>query len=64
MEMTSNLKNLRAEKGETQLQLAQLLGLKTASAYSKKETGRVPLTVKEVKILSVHYEKPISFFCQ
>lgn len=61
--MSKELKNLRKEKGETQIQLAKLLGLKTASAYCKKENGTVPLSLEEAKILSEHYEKPISFFC-
>ncbi len=62
--MGNELKDLRRNKGETQIQIAQLLGLKTASAYSKKENGSVPLSIEEVKILSKHYNKPVSFFCQ
>lgn len=62
--MGNELKKLRKERGETQVQLAQLLGLKTASAYCKKENGSVPLSLEEVKILAKHYNKPVSFFCQ
>jgi transcriptional regulator with XRE-family HTH domain len=62
--MKNELKNLRMERGETQEQIAKLLGLKTASAYCKKEKGDVSLSIEEVKILAIHYDKPISFFCQ
>ena len=60
--MLNDLKILRKEKGETQAQIANMLGLKTASAYCKKENGSVPFSLEEAKILSEHYEKPISFF--
>ncbi len=58
------LKNMRKEKGETQIEVAKLLGLKTASAYNKKENGKVPITLEEAKILSAHYNQPIDIFCQ
>lgn len=61
--MDNKIKDLRIERGETQIQLAQLLGLKTASAYSKKENGKIPFSLEEAKILSSHYGKPIDFFC-
>lgn len=57
------LKNLRKEKGETQIEVAKLLGLKTASAYNKKENGNVPISLEEAKILAMHYNLPIDFFC-
>ena len=61
--MKSNiLKDLRKEKGETQIEVAKLLGLKTASAYSKKENGKVPISLKEAKILAAHYNKPLDSF--
>lgn len=56
------LKTLRVEKGETQIEVARLLGLKTASAYSKKESEKVPLSLEEVKILADHYGKSMDFF--
>jgi DNA-binding helix-turn-helix protein len=55
---------MRKEKGETQIEVAKLLGLKTASAYNKKENGKVPITLEEAKILSAHYNQPIDIFCQ
>jgi transcriptional regulator with XRE-family HTH domain len=59
----SRLKDLRKEKGETQIEIANLLGLKTASAYNKKENGKVPISLEEAKILAAHYNQPIDFFC-
>lgn len=58
----SRLKELRKEKGETQIELARLLGLKTSSAYSKKENGKIPISLEEVKILSDHFNQPIDSF--
>lgn len=60
---TNRLKELRKERSETQIEMAKLLGLKTASAYSKKENKRVPLSLAEAKILSDHYNCPIDYFC-
>ncbi len=56
------LKKLRKEHRETQMEIAKLLGLKTASAYSKKENGKIPLSLEEAKILSDHYNQPIESF--
>lgn len=61
--MCKTLKDLRKERGETQAELARILGLKTTSAYCKKENGQVPLSLNDAKILSKHFDKPISFFC-
>lgn len=58
MEKTA-LKKLREQSGETQLELANLLGLKTASAYNKKENGKVTISIDEAKILAEHYQKPL-----
>ena len=59
----NRLKELRKEKGETQIELAHLLGLKTASAYNKKENGKVPISLEEAQILSKHFKQPIDTFC-
>lgn len=40
------LKTLRIEKGETQIEIARLLGLKTASAYSKVKSKMPNITAK------------------
>lgn len=59
----NRLKDLRVEKGETQIEVAKILGLRTASAYSKKENGKVPISLEEAKILAAHYNQPIDSFC-
>lgn len=59
----SILKDLRMKNGETQMEIAKLLGLKTASAYSKKENGKVPISLKEAKILSNHFNQSVDSFC-
>ncbi len=59
---SSLLRKLRKERGETQIELAKLLGLKTSSAYSKKENGKVPISLEEVRILSDHFNQPIDSF--
>ena len=59
----SALKKLRKERGETQIEVAKLLGLQTASAYNKKENGNVPISLEEAKILAAHYNQPMDFFC-
>lgn len=60
--LSSKLKHLRKESGETQIEIARLLGLKTASAYSKKENGSVPISLVEAKILAKHFNQPIEVF--
>lgn len=57
------IKKLRVERGESQHALAHLLGLKTASAYCKKETGRVPFKVNELNTLAKHYDVAIEKLC-
>ncbi len=57
------LKELRKERGETQIEIANLLGLKTASAYSKKENGYTPISLEEARILSKHFGQPIDSIC-
>lgn len=58
----TKLKSLRKERGETQIQIVKLLGLKTASAYNKKENGKVPISLEEAKILADHFNQPIEYF--
>ncbi len=56
------LKELRKQNKEKQIEIANLLGLKTSSAYSKKELGQVPITLKEAVILAEHFQKPLGEF--
>lgn len=60
---TNYLKDLRKKQGETQKEIATLLGLKTASAYSKKENGKIPISLEEAKILSNHFNQSVDSFC-
>ncbi len=60
--MAMKLRELRKEYNETQTEVANLIGLKTASAYSKKENGKVPFSLEEAKVLAEHFNKPIEYF--
>lgn len=57
--MCATLKKLRKDKGLTLQDMANLLGLKTASAYCKKETGAVPISLEEAKKISDFFKKPM-----
>ena len=59
-EMLEKLKALRHEKGTTCEQLSDLLGFKTRGAYHKKESGNVPFTLKEAKVLADYFGKDIN----
>lgn len=61
--MNVPLRELRESKGFTQLEMAKMLGLKTVSAYSKKENGKTKISLQEAKTLSEKLDKPIDFFC-
>ena len=50
--MFENLRRLRQEKNVKAKDIAEKLGLKTEGAYYKKETGSVPFTLEEGKIIS------------
>ena len=57
--MNKTLQNLRQKNGLTHKNMAELLNLKTASAYCKKELGHVPFSLQEAKIISDFYGKTI-----
>lgn len=48
----SNIRFLRKKYELHQEEIIELLGLKTTSAYSKKESGSVPFSIKELIKLS------------
>lgn len=50
-----NLKALRKKYGMKQSEIISLLGLKTVSAYSKKENGCVPFSIDEIIKLAEYY---------
>lgn len=57
--MFEKLRKIRQEKNIKAKEIAEKLGLKTEGAYYKKETGNVPFTLKEGKIISDMLKMPI-----
>lgn len=55
------IKGLRNFKGLTQTEMAKTMGLSLTS-YNKKENGKVPFTLEEVKFLSDFYNVPVENF--
>lgn len=56
------LRDLRKETGERQIDIANLLGLKTSATYCKKENGQVPVSLKDAQILAEHFKIPLGEF--
>lgn len=50
--MFENLRKIRQEKNIKAIEIANAIGLKTESAYYKKETGRVPFTLEQGLIIA------------
>ncbi len=57
--MNETLKKLRIDGNITQQEMAELIGLKTASAYYKKEMGHVPFSLQEAKVIADFFGKKI-----
>jgi DNA-binding XRE family transcriptional regulator len=57
--MNIYLKKIRSENNLTHKEMANLIGLKTASAYYKKEMGSTPFSLNEAKIISEFFDKTI-----
>jgi len=57
--MSEILQNLRRERGLTHKDMAELINLKTASAYCKKELGYYPFSLEEAKIIADYFGKKI-----
>lgn len=57
--MFEKLRKVRQEKNIKAKEIAERLGLKTEGAYYKKETGNVPFTLEEGKIISDMLKMPI-----
>lgn len=57
--MFEKLRKLRQDKNIKAKQIAEKLGLKTEGAYYKKETGSVPFTLEEGKIVADILQMPI-----
>lgn len=57
--MFERLRKIRQEKNIKAKEIAEKLGLKTEGAYYKKETGSVPFTLVEGKIIADIFKMPI-----
>lgn len=57
--MFDKLRKIRQESNVKVKELAEKLGLKTEGAYYKKETGSVPFTLAEGKIIADVFNLPI-----
>ena len=57
--MFENLRKIRTSKNIKAKEIAEKIGLKTEGAYYKKETGTVPFTLKEGKIIADMFDMPI-----
>lgn len=57
--MFEKLRKLRQQKNIKAKDIAEKMGLKTEGAYYKKETGNVPFTLNEGKIISDLFGMPI-----
>lgn len=57
--MNEYLKKLRTQNNLTHKEMANLIGLKTASAYFKKEIGATPFSLIEARIISDFFNKTI-----
>lgn len=55
------IKSLRALKGLSQIEMAKAMSLSVVS-YNKKENGKVPFTIDEVKFMSTFFNVPIENF--
>lgn len=68
--MFKNLRKIRQSKKIKASEMAKKIGLKTEGAYYKKESGRVPFTLEEGKIIAnmldmsiddIFFEKQLSY---
>lgn len=57
--MFERLRRIRQEKNIKAKEIADKIGLKTEGAYYKKETGTVPFTLEEGKVISEMLNMPI-----
>lgn len=57
--MYENLRRIRNEKKISALEMAQLLGLETAAAYYKKESGAIKFSLEEAKKIAEYLKMPI-----
>lgn len=55
------IRSLRSYAKLTQTQMAKILNISTTS-YNKKENGKVPFALEEIKTLSEYFNVPIENF--
>lgn len=61
--MLDEIREIRQNKGLTINDMANVLGYKSSSTYSKKERGVIPITINEaIKICQILEISPIKFF--
>ena len=53
--MRNRLQEFRMERGETQRELADVMGIKTIGGYCKKELGYNAVTLEEAYAAAVHF---------
>ena len=56
--MITKLRNIRKKKKISGHELAKVLGYKSPATYYKKEKGELPLTYKEMQIISEYLKEP------
>lgn len=57
--MFDKLKQVRTDAGVSCETMAGVLGLKTRGGYYKKETGNVPFTLEEARLIAQYFGKAI-----
>ena len=57
--MFDRLKEARISRNVTCEDLSALLGFQTRGAYHKKESGNVPFTLNEAKVIAAYFNMPI-----
>lgn len=57
--MFEKLRRIRNERNISALEMANVLGLKTAAAYYKKENGTINFTLEEAKKIADYLKMPI-----
>lgn len=56
-----NLVKLRRENNMTQLDMAQLIGVKEYQTYGNKESGKAKFNIDEMKAIKKHFDKPLDY---
>lgn len=57
--MFEKLRKIRQDENIKAIEIAEAIGLKTESAYYKKETGKVPFTLEQALIIANMLNKSV-----